>query len=64
VSEGLGGKARNPELEKVLGRIPYLNGGLFEKHPIEERWRSQLRSVSAVQPILAAIEVIAAHSDG
>jgi hypothetical protein len=35
--EGLGGKARNPELEKVLGRIPYLNGGLFEKHPIEER---------------------------
>jgi len=27
-------------------------------------WRSQLRSVSAVQPILAAIEVIAAHSDG
>jgi hypothetical protein len=48
----------------VLGRIPYLNGGLFEKHPIEERWRSQLRSVSAVQPILAAIEVIAAHSDG
>jgi hypothetical protein len=36
--EGLGGKARNPELEKVLGRIPYLNGGLFEKHPIEERY--------------------------
>ncbi|GAB5461083.1 Eco57I restriction-modification methylase domain-containing protein [Hoeflea alexandrii] len=35
--EGLGGKARNPELDKLLGRIPYLNGGLFEKHPIEER---------------------------
>jgi len=35
--DGLGGKARNPELEKLLGRIPYLNGGLFEKHPIEER---------------------------
>ena len=35
--EGLGAKARNPELEKLLGRIPYLNGGLFEKHPIEER---------------------------
>ncbi len=35
--EGLGGKACNPELEKLLGRIPYLNGGLFEKHPIEER---------------------------
>lgn len=35
--EGLGGKARNPDLEKLLGRIPYLNGGLFERHPIEER---------------------------
>ncbi len=35
--EGLGGKARTPELEELLGRIPYLNGGLFELHPIEER---------------------------
>lgn len=35
--EGLGTKTRNPEIEKLLGRIPYLNGGLFEKHPIEER---------------------------
>ncbi len=36
--DGLGGKARNPELEKLIGRIPYLNGGLFEKHLIEERF--------------------------
>ncbi|MBK8754340.1 MAG: Eco57I restriction-modification methylase domain-containing protein [Candidatus Competibacteraceae bacterium] len=36
--EGLGGKARSPELEKLLGRIPYLNGGMFEKHSIEERY--------------------------
>ncbi|TPL16766.1 SAM-dependent methyltransferase [Mesorhizobium sp. B2-4-10] len=35
--EGLGGKVRSPELDRLLGRIPYLNGGLFEKHPIEER---------------------------
>jgi Eco57I restriction-modification methylase len=35
--EGLGGKVRNPELDQLLGRIPYLNGGLFEKHSIEER---------------------------
>ena len=35
--EGLGGRARNTELDKLLGRIPYLNGGLFEQHPIEER---------------------------
>jgi hypothetical protein len=35
--EGLGSQARNPELDKLLGRIPYLNGGLFENHPVEER---------------------------
>ncbi|MCW5725610.1 MAG: Eco57I restriction-modification methylase domain-containing protein [Maricaulaceae bacterium] len=36
--EGLGGKKRNTELENLLGRIPYLNGGLFEPHPIEEQY--------------------------
>lgn len=35
--EGLGGRTRSPELDKLLGRVPYLNGGLFEKHSIEER---------------------------
>ena len=28
--EGLGGKKRTTELEKLIGRIPYLNGGKFE----------------------------------
>ena len=36
--EGLGGKDRSEELDKLLGRIPYLNGGLFERHSIEERF--------------------------
>lgn len=35
--EGLGGKERNAELERLIGRVPYLNGGLFEKHLVEER---------------------------
>jgi hypothetical protein len=35
--EGLGSKARSPGLDHLLGRIPYLNGGLFEKHLIEDR---------------------------
>lgn len=35
--DGLGGKERDRELDELLGRIPYLNGGLFERHPIEER---------------------------
>lgn len=36
--EGLGGKARSPELERLLGRIPYLNGGIFDQHDIESRY--------------------------
>lgn len=34
--EGLGSQQRSPELDALLGKIPYLNGGLFEKHAIEE----------------------------
>jgi hypothetical protein len=36
--EGLGGRTRTAELEQLLGRIPYLNGGLFEPHEIETRY--------------------------
>ncbi len=31
-------KDRAPDLEKLLGNIPYLNGGIFDKHAIEERY--------------------------
>jgi hypothetical protein len=34
--EGLGKQGRSPELEKLLGKVPYLNGGLFEVHPLEQ----------------------------
>jgi hypothetical protein len=33
--EGLGGRKRSAELEKLVGRIPYLNGGLFDIHELE-----------------------------
>ncbi len=33
--EGLGGRKRTPQLDKLLGRIPYLNGGLFDIHELE-----------------------------
>lgn len=36
--EGLGGKTRTAVLDKLLGKIPYLNGGLFERHAVEERY--------------------------
>jgi hypothetical protein len=33
--EGLGGRKRDPELEKLIGRVPYLNGGIFDIHELE-----------------------------
>ena len=29
---------RDPAARALTGQIPYLNGGLFLPHPIEERW--------------------------
>ena len=34
--EGLGSKNRSAELETLVGRIPYLNGGLFDVHELEK----------------------------
>lgn len=34
--KGLGNPDRTPELEKRIGKVPYLNGGLFDEHPLEE----------------------------
>lgn len=36
--DGLGSQNRTPELDKLLGKIPYLNGGLFEIHPLENKY--------------------------
>src|SRR5262249_8534785 len=33
---GLGGRTRSPELERLLGHIPYPNGGLFDIHELEQ----------------------------
>jgi len=40
--EGLGQKAasRDPELEQLLGMVPYLNGGLFDPHELEKKYDS------------------------
>lgn len=39
---------RSPAL-KLLGRIPFLNGGLFEPHPLEHRWPADLPSATWLQ---------------
>jgi hypothetical protein len=36
--KGLGSPLRDSELEEEIGRVPYLNGGLFDVHKIEEEY--------------------------
>jgi tRNA1(Val) A37 N6-methylase TrmN6 len=38
--EGLGQSSRHPELETLVGKVPYLNGGLFEVHQLEDKYPS------------------------
>jgi hypothetical protein len=35
--DGLGSRERTSELRQLLGTIPYLNGGIFAVHPLEEK---------------------------
>lgn len=37
---GLGSPLRDPELEAEIGKVPYLNGGLFDAHQIEQENRN------------------------
>ncbi len=36
--EGLGKGKRTAELDKLLGKVPYLNGGLFDEHELERAY--------------------------
>lgn len=36
--DGLGSSHRDADLDRLLGKIPYLNGGLFEVHQLEETY--------------------------
>ena len=40
--EGLGGKQRPPELKKLVGKIPYLNGGMFDVHELEKKYAADI----------------------
>ncbi len=41
--EGLGKPDRTPELDQLLGKVPYLNGGLFEVHSLEEKYEETIQ---------------------
>jgi hypothetical protein len=51
---------RKPELEKLLGRVPYLDGGIFDVHTLER----DVRYGSAIQIADKAFEAIFDFFDG
>lgn len=36
--DGLNAARHDREFEKIYGRIPYLNGGMFENHQLEQEY--------------------------
>jgi len=38
--DGLGGRERDEKKRELLGKIPYLNGGMFEVHELEQKYDS------------------------
>jgi len=48
--DGLGKQERNPELEALLGDVPYLNGGLFDVHALESAPPPQVLSLQQLAP--------------
>ena len=36
--EGLGEPDHNDELERLIGNVPYLNGGIFQLHEVEQKY--------------------------
>ena len=40
--DGFAQRTHSPETTKKLGKVPYLNGGLFAKHQIEEQYGTEI----------------------
>lgn len=61
--DGLGGKARDAELTSLIGRVPYLNGGLFLPHLIEERYPKIEIQDAAFERVFAFFDEYQWHLD-
>jgi len=61
--EGLGAGNRTAELDELLGRIPYLNGGLFERHEVEARYPAIQIPDKAFERIFAYFDQYQWHLD-
>lgn len=63
--EGLGKKKeeRDPELDRMLGKIPYLNGGLFDVHELENKYHDIQISDDAFDRLFTFFEQYHWHLD-
>ncbi len=63
--EGLGKKTveRNPALDRLLGKVPYLNGGLFDVHELEEEYSDIQISDDAFERLFDFFEQYHWHLD-
>jgi hypothetical protein len=51
--DGLGQRMHTPELEQVIGKVPYLNGGLFDVHFLEHQYQDIQISDEAFESVFA-----------
>ncbi len=61
--DGLGKKHRSRELDELLGHVPYMNGGLFLPHQIEDEYPSIQIPDEAFEGIFAFFEQYQWHLD-
>lgn len=61
--EGLGQQKRTDELDKLLGKVPYLNGGLFDVHELERDYKDIQIPDEAFEKILAYFDQYQWHLD-
>lgn len=60
---GLGGKKSRDQVQSELGRIPYLNGGLFDVHELEQRYPDITIGDAAFAQIFAFFDEYDWHLD-
>ncbi len=61
--EGLGKPGRDEPLDQLLGKVPYLNGGLFEVHQLEETYDAIQVPDEAFEKVFAFFDEFDWHLD-
>ena len=61
--EGLGGQERSAELTALIGTVPYLNGGIFDEHPIERDHPDLTIPDEAFEKVFAFLDEFDWHLD-